>query len=304
MKKDDEEDGLQEKEEAKVEGRSPKRARVEAKEVADIPSTSEATERASASESTPSFGFGGGFAGFAALKSSGSGFGSTASIASGAGGFAAFAAAAASSQGDDGFKLKKTENEITFGAAFGTSSAFGGTPFDPTNAVDDSEEVQSSLLPMEEAPANGEENETCLGRFRAKLFELVKPSDAKQIESTTKANTNENTTVTTNETISQVDKVPSWSERGIGQLRVLESIDKTAMRIVMRREQTHSLLLNVKLAPKLVTVAKHLDTAIRLVCVTTADSAATHLLRVKTRSDRDVSFFFFFCSSFTIVGPF
>uniref|UniRef100_A0A6S8B8L3 Uncharacterized protein n=1 Tax=Aureoumbra lagunensis TaxID=44058 RepID=A0A6S8B8L3_9STRA len=88
MKKDDEEDGLQEKEEAKVEGRSPKRARVEAKEVADIPSTSEATERASASESTPSFGFGGGFAGFAALKSSGSGFGSTASIASGAGGFA------------------------------------------------------------------------------------------------------------------------------------------------------------------------------------------------------------------------
>mmetsp|Transcript_21680 Transcript_21680/g.26937 ORF Transcript_21680/g.26937 Transcript_21680/m.26937 type:complete len:112 (-) Transcript_21680:111-446(-) len=62
------------------------------------------------------------------------------------------------------------------------------------------------------------------------------------------------------------------------------------MRIVMRREQTHSLLLNVKLAPKLVTVAKHLDTAIRLVCVTTADSAATHLLRVKTRSDRDALF--------------
>ena len=59
------------------------------------------------------------------------------------------------------------------------------------------------------------------------------------------------------------------------------------MRVVMRREQTHSLLLNFKLGPKLVTIAKHSDTAIRIACATTPTTSSTFLLRIKTRDDRD-----------------
>mmetsp|Transcript_1270 Transcript_1270/g.3640 ORF Transcript_1270/g.3640 Transcript_1270/m.3640 type:complete len:107 (+) Transcript_1270:693-1013(+) len=62
------------------------------------------------------------------------------------------------------------------------------------------------------------------------------------------------------------------------------------MRVVMRREQTHSLVLNVKLGPQLVTPAKQADTAIRLACVTGPTTAATYLLRVKTKDDRDALF--------------
>jgi len=46
-------------------------------------------------------------------------------------------------------------------------------------------------------------------------------------------------------------------------------------------------MLNVKLGPNLVTLAKHADTSLRLACMTTATTSSTYLLRVKTRDDRN-----------------
>lgn len=145
----------------------------------------------------------------------------------------------------------------SFGASSGTSfaklAASGGGTFGASPAGFGFG-VAPAPAPVVEAQKNGEESEKYLGRYRAKLFELGSET---------------------------------WRERGIGQLRVLEASDR-ATRAVMRREQTHSLMLNVKLAHT--RVAKHGDTALRVACMTSANSAATYLIKVKVKDDRDALF--------------
>lgn len=203
--------------------------------------------------STSSLGFGGvlgGGGGFAALKSSGFGSGSFATLAQ------------KSSVDGSGFgevKPSTAEKPVVFG-----TSKFGETEVNDEAAVETTTSVEKAA-----AALNGEEDEKCLARYRAKLFVLGKGDELED-----------------NKT---ADAPASWRERGIGQIRVLESKEHVA-RLVMRREQTHLVVLNVKLAPKHATVAKHGETALRLVCVTSATAATTYLIKVKQREDRDAIF--------------
>ncbi|KAK7253924.1 phytanoyl-CoA dioxygenase [Aureococcus anophagefferens] len=119
--------------------------------------------------------------------------------------------------------------------------------------------------------SNGEESERCVAKHRAKLFVLEKGDDR-----------------------------PAWKDRGVGALKVLEAAPPAdeavakkrgldgSVRVVMRREQIHSLMLNVKVGkPPHATVAKHGETALRVAAMTSATETATYLIRVKTAEERD-----------------
>ncbi|KAJ8598719.1 hypothetical protein CTAYLR_010225 [Chrysophaeum taylorii] len=157
----------------------------------------------------------------------------------------------------------------TFGGTFG--GGFGGG-FAALNGVETfgaAPKPEDVSKKNDEQTKNGEESERCLARYRAKLFALGKD-----------------------------DASASWRERGIGQVRLLESRDgASSARVVMRRAQTHLLMLNLKLGSGRSTVAKHADNAIRLACMTSATTSATYLLKVKTREDRDALFEWIYAKS-------
>lgn len=185
-------------------------------------------------------------------KKSFSGFG----FAGFGGGFAALKSDAAPSFGAPagGFGALAEKGPFSGGFFAAKEESFGAKQ-------DETEDAEEKEKDDEEPPANGEEEETCIAKYRAKLFELVKSDEG---------------------------DLPAWRERGIGQLRILEARDDpTKHRAVMRREQTHSLLLNVNLDS--VTLAKHTESAIRLIQATPT-SSATFLLRVKTSDDRNALF--------------
>ncbi|KAH8082084.1 phytanoyl-CoA dioxygenase [Aureococcus anophagefferens] len=150
------------------------------------------------------------------------------------------------------------------GAGFGApEKAADGEPSPPPGG-DDAGDDPANV-------SNGEESERCVAKHRAKLFVLEKGDDR-----------------------------PAWKDRGVGALKVLEAAPLAdeavakkrgldgSVRVVMRREQIHSLMLNVKVGkPPHATVAKHGETALRIAAMTSATETATYLIRVKTAEERD-----------------
>ena len=149
--------------------------------------------------------------------------------------------------GDDG----KTEEKGGFG--FGTSKAddkkegaFAAGGFGEA-------EAPAPAAPEKIDASNGEEGDTELHKCRCKAFVLEKPKEGSA----------------------------TWKERGVCVLKVLRD-KKGALRVVARRDLTHTLVLNA--APS--AVDAHGDKAVRFMAATSEKSADTFLVRVKTKDDR------------------
>ena len=217
--------------------------------------------------------------GFGGTFSGGVGFGGVAGgdkdkDAPAAGGFSGFAAFAAKGAGFGGAAAAPAPAFGGFGGG-GAPAAFDGAGFGaPEKAADGEPEPAGGGDDAGDDPANvsnGEESERCVAKHRAKLFVLEKGDDR-----------------------------PAWKDRGVGALKVLEAAPPAdeavakkrgidgSVRVVMRREQIHSLMLNVKVGkPPHATVAKHGETALRVAAMTSATETATYLIRVKTAEERD-----------------
>ena len=196
--------------------------------------------------------------GFAAHTSGGFGsFGGSSSGGFGGfsgGGFGGFGAAA--SEEKTGFAAAasdgKTEEKGGFG--FGTSKAddktegaFAAGGFGSTEAA------PAPAAPEKIDASNGEEGDTELHKCRCKAFVLEKPKEGSA----------------------------TWKERGVCVLKVLRD-KKGALRVVARRDLTHTLVLNA--APS--AVDAHGDKAVRFMAATAEKTADTFLVRVKTKDDR------------------
>ena len=189
---------------------------------------------------------GGGFGG-----SSGGGFGSFGGNGGGFGGFGAaageektgFAAAASDS--------KTGEEKSGFGG-FGAAKADDKPAFE-AGGFGATEEAPAPAAPEKIDASNGEEGDTELHKCRCKAFVLEKPKEGNA----------------------------TWKERGVCVLKVLRD-KKGALRVVARRDLTHTLVLNA--APS--AVDAHGDKAVRFMAATSEKSADTFLVRVKTKDDR------------------
>ena len=192
--------------------------------------------------------FGGSSSGGFGSSSSGGGFGGFSG-----GGFGGFGAAA--SEEKTGFAAaasdSKTEEKGGFG--FGTSKpddkkegAFAAGGFGEA-------EAPAPAAPEKIDASNGEEGDTELHKCRCKAFVLEKPKEGSA----------------------------TWKERGVCVLKVLRD-KKGALRVVARRDLTHTLVLNA--APS--AVDAHGDKAVRFMAATSEKSADTFLVRVKTKDDR------------------
>ena len=230
-----------------------KRARTDAAPVTDPEASDDA-----APAPAPASGFAahtsGGFGSFGG--SSSSGFGS-----SSGGGFGGF-----SGGGFGGFGAAASEEKTGFAAAAsdGKSEEKGGFGFGAAKADDKKEgafatggfgeaEAPAPAAPEKIDASNGEEGDTELHKCRCKAFVLEKPKEGSA----------------------------TWKERGVCVLKVLRD-KKGALRVVARRDLTHTLVLNA--APS--AVDAHGDKAVRFMAATSEKSADTFLVRVKTKDDR------------------
>ena len=230
-----------------------KRARTDAAPVTDP----EASDDAAPAPAPAASGFAahtsGGFGSFGG--SSSGGFGS-----SSGGGFGGF-----SGGGFGGFGAAASEEKTGFAAAAsdGKKEEKGGFGFGAAKADDKPAFEAGGFGATEAAPApaapekidasNGEEGDTELHKCRCKAFVLEKPKEGSA----------------------------TWKERGVCVLKVLRD-KKGALRVVARRDLTHTLVLNA--APS--AVDAHGDKAVRFMAATSEKSADTFLVRVKTKDDR------------------
>ena len=231
-----------------------KRARTDAAPVTDL----EASDDAAPAPAPAASGFAahtsGGFGSFGG--SSSGGFGS-----SSGGGFGGF-----SGGGFGGFGAAASEEKTGFAAAASDSKTEekGGFGFGTSKADDKKEGAFAAggfgeeAAPAPAAPekidaSNGEEGDTELHKCRCKAFVLEKPKEGSA----------------------------TWKERGVCVLKVLRD-KKGALRVVARRDLTHTLVLNA--APS--AVDAHGDKAVRFMAATSEKSADTFLVRVKTKDDR------------------
>jgi len=203
--------------------------------------------------------------GFAAHTSGGFGsFGGSSSggFGSSSGGFGGF-----SGGGFGGFGAAASEEKTGFAAAAsdGKSEEKGGFGFGTSKPDDKTEgafaaggfgttaEAPAPAAPEKVDASNGEEGDTELHKCRCKAFVLEKPKEGNA----------------------------TWKERGVCVLKVLRD-KKGALRVVARRDLTHTLVLNA--APS--AVDAHGDKAVRFMAATSEKSADTFLVRVKTKDDR------------------
>ena len=188
--------------------------------------------------------------GFAAHTSGGFGsFGGSSSGGFGSssgGGFGGFSGGGFAAAASDG----KTEEKGGFG--FGASKADDKPAFE-AGGFGSTAEAPAPAAPEKIDASNGEEGDTELHKCRCKAFVLEKPKEGNA----------------------------TWKERGVCVLKVLRD-KKGALRVVARRDLTHTLVLNA--APS--AVDAHGDKAVRFMAATSEKSADTFLVRVKTKDDR------------------
>ena len=204
--------------------------------------------------------FGGSSSGFG--SSSGGGFGSASgggfgSFGGNGGGFGGFGAAA--SEEKTGFAAaasdsKTGEEKSGFGGGFGAAKADDKADGAfATGGFGEKTEAPAPAAPEKVDASNGEEGDTELHKCRCKAFVLEKPKEGNA----------------------------TWKERGVCVLKVLRD-KKGALRVVARRDLTHTLVLNA--APS--AVDAHGDKAVRFMAATSEKQADTFLARVKTKDDR------------------
>ena len=230
-----------------------KRARTDAAAPVTDPEASDDAAPAPAPASGFAAHTSGGFGSFGG--SSSSGFGSSSGGGFGGfsgGGFGGFGAAA--SEEKTGFAAaasdSKTEEKSGFG--FGAAKADDKPAFE-AGGFGTTAEAPAPAAPEKIDASNGEEGDTELHKCRCKAFVLEKPKEGSA----------------------------TWKERGVCVLKVLRD-KKGALRVVARRDLTHTLVLNA--APS--AVDAHGDKAVRFMAATSEKSADTFLVRVKTKDDR------------------
>ena len=182
-------------------------------------------------------------------SSSGGGFGGFSG-----GGFGGFGAAAGEEKTGFAAAASDGKSEEKSGFGFGTSK-----PDDKTEGAfaaggfGEKTEAPAPAAPEKIDASNGEEGDTELHKCRCKAFVLEKPKEGSA----------------------------TWKERGVCVLKVLRD-KKGALRVVARRDLTHTLVLNA--APS--AVDAHGDKAVRFMAATSEKTADTFLVRVKTKDDR------------------
>ena len=230
-----------------------KRARTDAAPVTDPEASDDAAPAPAptgfAAHTSGGFGSFGGSSSGGFGSSSGGGFGGFSG-----GGFGGFGAAAGEEK--TGFAAAASDGktgEEKSGFGFGTSKpddkkegAFAAGGFGEA-------EAPAPAAPEKIDASNGEEGDTELHKCRCKAFVLEKPKEGSA----------------------------TWKERGVCVLKVLRD-KKGALRVVARRDLTHTLVLNA--APS--AVDAHGDKAVRFMAATSEKSADTFLVRVKTKDDR------------------
>ena len=187
---------------------------------------------------------GGGFGG-----SSGGGFGS---FGGNGGGFGGFGAAAGEEKTGFAAAASDSKTEEKSGFGFGASKTDDKPAFE-AGGFGEKTEAPAPAAPEKIDASNGEEGDTELHKCRCKAFVLEKPKEGSA----------------------------TWKERGVCVLKVLRD-KKGALRVVARRDLTHTLVLNA--APS--AVDAHGDKAVRFMAATSEKSADTFLVRVKTKDDR------------------
>ena len=187
---------------------------------------------------------GGGFGG-----SSGGGFGS---FGGNGGGFGGFGAAAGEEKTGFAAAASDSKTEEKSGFGFGASKTDDKPAFE-AGGFGEKTEAPAPAAPEKIDASNGEEGDTELHKCRCKAFVLEKPKEGNA----------------------------TWKERGVCVLKVLRD-KKGALRVVARRDLTHTLVLNA--APS--AVDAHGDKAVRFMAATSEKSADTFLVRVKTKDDR------------------
>ena len=187
---------------------------------------------------------GGGFGG-----SSGGGFGS---FGGNGGGFGGFGAAAGEEKTGFAAAASDSKTEEKSGFGFGASKTDDKPAFE-AGGFGEKTEAPAPAAPEKIDASNGEEGDTELHKCRCKAFVLEKPKEGSA----------------------------TWKERGVCVLKVLRD-KKGALRVVARRDLTHTLVLNA--APS--AVDAHGDKAVRFMAATSEKKADTFLVRVKTKDDR------------------
>ena len=180
-------------------------------------------------------------------SSSGGGFGGFSG-----GGFGGFGAAASEEKTGFAAAASDGKNEEKSGFGFGAAKADDKPAFE-AGGFGSTAEAPAPAAPEKVDASNGEEGDTELHKCRCKAFVLEKPKEGSA----------------------------TWKERGVCVLKVLRD-KKGALRVVARRDLTHTLVLNA--APS--AVDAHGDKAVRFMAATSEKSADTFLVRVKTKDDR------------------
>ena len=229
-----------------------KRARTDAAPVTDPEASDDA-----APAPAPASGFAahtsGGFGSFGG--SSSGGFGSSSGGFggfSGGGGFGGFGAAAGEEKTGFAAAASDSKTEEKGGFGFGAAKADDKPAFE-AGGFGEKTEAPAPAAPEKIDASNGEEGDTELHKCRCKAFVLEKPKEGNA----------------------------TWKERGVCVLKVLRD-KKGALRVVARRDLTHTLVLNA--APS--AVDAHGDKAVRFMAATSEKKADTFLVRVKTKDDR------------------
>ena len=231
-----------------------KRARTDAAPVTDPEASDDA-----APAPAPASGFAahtsGGFGSFGG--SSSSGFGSSSgggfgSFGGNGGGFGGFGAAAGEEKTGFAAAASDSKTEEKGGFGFGAAKADDKPAFE-AGGFGSTAEAPAPAAPEKIDASNGEEGDTELHKCRCKAFVLEKPKEGNA----------------------------TWKERGVCVLKVLRD-KKGALRVVARRDLTHTLVLNA--APS--AVDAHGDKAVRFMAASSEKSADTFLVRVKTKDDR------------------
>lgn len=114
------------------------------------------------------------------------------------------------------------------------------------------------LHSSEEKVQTGEEEETTLCQFKVKLFELEKKGDAGATD---------------------------WGERGVGVIKLNEKKDKSSARLLMRKEQVFTLLLNAVIFAEM-KCQKPQDKSL-LISTFTAGQPVSYLIKFQKAADCD-----------------
>jgi hypothetical protein len=228
-----------------------KRARTDAAPVTDPEASDDAAPAPAptgfAAHTSGGFGSFGGSSSGGFGSSSGGGFGGFSG-----GGFGGFGAAAGEEKTGFAAAASDGKSEEKSGFGFGAAKADDKPAFE-AGGFGSTEAAPAPAAPEKVDASNGEEGDTELHKCRCKAFVLEKPKEGSA----------------------------TWKERGVCVLKVLRD-KKGALRVVARRDLTHTLVLNA--APS--AVDAHGDKAVRFMAATSEKSADTFLVRVKTKDDR------------------